>query len=84
MNYLPPLRALLALNHGEPSKAIELLRIAMPYENGTPFCSNIGFFGIFYPVYVRGQTYRPHAKAPKRPRNSKEFWITAVLSLAIR
>ena len=28
-NYLPTLRALLALNHGEPSKAIELLQVAI-------------------------------------------------------
>ncbi len=33
--YLPTLRALLALNHSEPSNALELLQTAVPYEGGT-------------------------------------------------
>ena len=56
-SYLPALRALLALNHGEPSKAIELLQIAAPYELGAPRSSFHGFFGALYPVYVRGEAY---------------------------
>jgi predicted Zn-dependent protease len=56
-SYLPALRALLALNHGQPSDAIEALRIAVPYELGTPRCHVQGFFGALYPVYVRGQAY---------------------------
>jgi hypothetical protein len=56
-SYLPVLRGLLALNHGEPAKAIELLQIAVPYELGTPLCSAVGFFGNLYPVYVRGEAY---------------------------
>jgi tetratricopeptide (TPR) repeat protein len=55
-SYLPALRALLALNHlgaGEPSQAIELLQIAVPYELGAPH----GNFGALYPVYVRGEAY---------------------------
>jgi hypothetical protein len=54
---LPVLRALLALNHlsaGEPSQAIELLQIAVPYELGAPHSSRHGNFGALYPVYVRG------------------------------
>src|SRR5208283_3543439 len=35
-SYLPALRALLALNYNGPSKAIELLQIAVPYELGEP------------------------------------------------
>ena len=31
-NYLPTLRALAALNHGDSSSAIELLQTAAPYE----------------------------------------------------
>ena len=57
LNYLPTLRAQLALNHGQPLKAIELLKIAMPYELGVPGCSIHGFFGALYPVYVRGEAY---------------------------
>jgi eukaryotic-like serine/threonine-protein kinase len=56
-NYLPALHALLALNHGEPRKAIELLQIAIPYDLGAPESSFFGFFGALYPVYVRGEAY---------------------------
>jgi tetratricopeptide (TPR) repeat protein/tRNA A-37 threonylcarbamoyl transferase component Bud32 len=56
-NYLPALRGLLALNHGEPAKAIELLQIAVPYELGTPPSSFIAVFGALYPVYVRGEAH---------------------------
>jgi len=54
-SYLPALRARLALNRGEPSKAIEVLQVAVPYELGRPRSSHHGFFGAFYPVYVRGE-----------------------------
>jgi tetratricopeptide (TPR) repeat protein len=56
-SYLPALRARLALNHGEPSKAIELLQIAAPYELGEPRSAIHGNFGALYPVYVRGEAY---------------------------
>jgi tetratricopeptide (TPR) repeat protein len=54
---MPSLRALLALNHDKPAKAIELLQIAAPYELGTPPSGFYGFFGTLYPVYVRGEAY---------------------------
>lgn len=56
-SYMPTLRALLALNHGEPSKAIELLQVAAPYELGAPRSSMHAFFGALYPVYVRGMAH---------------------------
>jgi len=56
-HYLPALRGLLALNHGEPAKAIELLQIAVPYELGIPPSSFIAVYGALYPVYVRGEAY---------------------------
>jgi tetratricopeptide (TPR) repeat protein len=56
-SYLPALRALLALNHGEPARAIELLQIAVPYEPGAPPSSFFGNFGALYPIYVRGEAY---------------------------
>jgi len=56
-SYLPALRAGIALNHGDSSKALEQLRIAAPYELGAPHSSFEGFFGTFYPVYVRGEAY---------------------------
>lgn len=56
-SYLPALHALLALNHGESAKAIELLQVAVPYELGAPPSSFFAFFGALYPVYVRGEAY---------------------------
>jgi tetratricopeptide (TPR) repeat protein len=56
-SYLPALRALLALNRGEASKAIELLQTAVPYELGVPGSCIHGFFGALYPIYVRGEGY---------------------------
>jgi len=56
-SYLPVLRATLALNRRQPSKAIEVLESAAPYELGTPRSNLQGFFGALYPVYLRGQAY---------------------------
>jgi len=56
-SYLPALRGLLALNHGKPSRAIELLRVAVPYDLGQPRSKIQGFFGSLYPIYVRGEAY---------------------------
>jgi tetratricopeptide (TPR) repeat protein len=56
-SYMPVLRALLALNRHVPSKAIEQLQIAIPYDLGAPRSSFHGFFGTLYPVYVRGEAY---------------------------
>jgi eukaryotic-like serine/threonine-protein kinase len=56
-NYLPTVRAFLALNHGDPEKAIELLQVAVPYELGQPRSSQTGFFGALYPIYARGRAY---------------------------
>ncbi|MGC2450233.1 MAG: protein kinase [Candidatus Sulfotelmatobacter sp.] len=56
-NYLPTVRAFLALNRGDPAKAIELLQVAVPYELGQPRSSQTAFFGALYPIYTRGQAY---------------------------
>jgi tetratricopeptide (TPR) repeat protein len=56
-SYLPTVRAFLALNHGDPAKAIELLQVAIPYELGQPRSTQAGFFGALYPVFARGQAY---------------------------
>jgi len=55
--YAPTLRALLVLNHGQPSKAVELLQTAIPYELGSPTTGGSEFLlgaGSLYPAYVRG------------------------------
>jgi DNA-binding winged helix-turn-helix (wHTH) protein/tetratricopeptide (TPR) repeat protein len=55
--YLPTLRALLALNHSQPSNAVELLQTTIPYEGGTPIEGGSEFLlgvGNRYSAYVRG------------------------------
>jgi serine/threonine protein kinase len=56
-NYLPTVRALLALNRSKSFKAIEVLQAAAPYDLASPPSSFHDFFGSLYPVYVRGQAY---------------------------
>ena len=58
-SYLPALRAVEALNRGDPVKAIEMTQAAAPYElavPGTAYYSG-AFFGALYPVYVRGLAF---------------------------
>jgi eukaryotic-like serine/threonine-protein kinase len=55
--YVPELRALLAMNRNDPAKAIELLEVAAPYELGAPRSSFHAFYGVLYPVYLRGEAY---------------------------
>lgn len=55
-NYLPTLRAKLALNRGNPSDALETLRSAAPYELGLTTFSYYAWNGL-YPVFVRGEAY---------------------------
>ena len=46
---VPTIRAQLALSHDDPSRAIEILQAAVPYE--------LSDAGTLYPVYVRGEAY---------------------------
>jgi tetratricopeptide (TPR) repeat protein len=55
-NYLPTLRAKLAVRQGNSSEALETLRAAMPYELGRTTYSSYGWTAL-YPVYVRGEVY---------------------------
>ncbi len=54
--YLPVVRAMVALNGGNSSEAIELLKAAEPYDVAFT-CSWFGSFGSLYPAYVRGEAY---------------------------
>jgi len=56
-NYLPALRGVFALRHGEPQKALELLQSNGPYEFAVPGIAFFAFFGSLYPTYVRGEAY---------------------------
>ena len=58
--YAPTLRALLALNHSQPSKALQLLQTAIPYELGSPNNGGSEFLlgaDSLYSAYVRGLAY---------------------------
>ena len=58
--YAPTLRALLALKHSQPSKAVELVQTTLPYEAGIPTEGGSEFLlgaGNLYPAYVRGLAY---------------------------
>jgi serine/threonine protein kinase/tetratricopeptide (TPR) repeat protein len=56
-NYLPTVRAKLALNRGNPSEALEMLRAALPYELGQTTFSGEYAWNALYPVFVRGEAY---------------------------
>jgi DNA-binding winged helix-turn-helix (wHTH) protein/tetratricopeptide (TPR) repeat protein len=64
-NYLPALRARLALNEGNPAKALEVLQVAVPHELGAHRSSVNGLFGALYPVYVRGEAYLAAGQGPE-------------------
>jgi hypothetical protein len=55
--YLPTIRAQLALSRNDPSKPIEALQTAAPYE--------LSSAGKLYPVYVRGESYLAAHQANK-------------------
>ena len=58
-SYLPTIRALEALNEGDPVKALEMTQVAAPYDLAVPATAYFTgpFFGALYPVYVRGLAY---------------------------
>lgn len=72
-NYAPTLRALLALKNGEPSRAVDLLQVSMPYELGEPPSSFFGFYGALYPVHVRGDAYLALNRGPEAVREFQKI-----------
>jgi hypothetical protein len=56
LNYLPTLRARLALSRAHPQQALDSLAAAAPYELGLPSLSLYNWPNL-YPVYVRGEAY---------------------------
>ena len=76
-SYLPALRALEALNHGNPVEALEMTQAAAPYElavPGTAYYSG-AFFGALYPVYVRGVAYSRTGRHREAAAEFQNFWI---------
>jgi tetratricopeptide (TPR) repeat protein len=61
---LPTIRAGVALDQNDPRKAIEILEVAMPYEQGGES------FGWYYPAYLRGLAY---LEARQGQRAAAEF-----------
>lgn len=55
-SYTPTLRALIEVDSGTPSRAIEILRTVGPYELGLA-TDSVGSTGALYPIYVRGEAY---------------------------
>jgi hypothetical protein len=68
--YLPPIRALDALNAGAPSKALDLMRASLPYDRGLPPSAAPYFIGPLYTTYVRGLAY---LNAHRGPEAAGEF-----------
>jgi tetratricopeptide (TPR) repeat protein/predicted Ser/Thr protein kinase len=56
-NYLPSVYASVALEHGDPAKAIELLQVNVPYDLSSPRSATFAYFGALYPIYLRAQAY---------------------------
>jgi len=54
-NYLPAIRAAVALDEKSPRQAIEILQPASEYELGSPAAAP--FLNNLYPVYIRGLAY---------------------------
>ena len=55
--YVPALRGLTALAQHNPTAAMESLQASIPYDAGEPQSCFYGYFGVMYPVYVRGSAY---------------------------
>jgi DNA-binding winged helix-turn-helix (wHTH) protein/tetratricopeptide (TPR) repeat protein len=53
-NYLPTIRAIVALNGGNEATALQSLEVARPHELGIPPSGVSGLFGALYPIYIRG------------------------------
>jgi serine/threonine protein kinase/Tfp pilus assembly protein PilF len=62
---LPIIRGDVELHRGNPSKAIEFLDVARPYELGGP--------GTMMPVYIRGVAYLGTRKGPEAARESQKM-----------
>jgi len=56
-NYLPVLRARIAMNGGKFQEAVSFLDAASQFEFGLPRSGVSGSFGALYPIYLRGEAY---------------------------
>ncbi len=72
-DYLPAVRASLALGHGDPAKAIEVLQVTAPYDISSPRSATFAYFGALYPVYMRGQAYLAERKGAEAAREFQKI-----------
>jgi eukaryotic-like serine/threonine-protein kinase len=56
LNYVPALRAKIAICHSKPQQALDILQAGVPYELGLPAYSFYNWPNL-YPVFVRGEAY---------------------------
>ena len=69
-SYLPVIRAAVAVQHGDPSKAFAVLQPSIPYEMSSPRSSQTAYFGSLYPVLFRGAAF---LAAHRGSEAAKEF-----------
>ena len=69
-SYLPTLRALFALAENDPTRALEELKPALPYDLAFPGTAFFAKFGALYSAYVRGEAY---LAARRDPDGAAEF-----------
>ena len=70
-NYLPTLRAQLAINRKDSNTAVETLRAAAPYELGDQ-AKPSSHSWLFIPSTCGGKHIWPRVKAPKPPPSSRK------------
>jgi eukaryotic-like serine/threonine-protein kinase len=70
-DYLPTIRAQVALIHRDASKAIELLQPAAHYELGQT--GNGGVTPALYPVWVRGEAFRASGQGSEAAREFQKI-----------
>ncbi len=62
---MPVLRGVVALKLGAPSRTIEDLQIAVPYELGIHRSTIHGLFGALYPIFIRGNASLAARRGPE-------------------
>ena len=72
-SYLPVIHAILALNRGDPDRAIAALEPATPYELGSPRCAVVLYFGSLYPILLRGEAYLAAHKGQEAAREFQKL-----------
>jgi eukaryotic-like serine/threonine-protein kinase len=82
-NYLPTIRAQLAISQHDSLRAIETLRSAAPFELGQPGDSS--FTPSLYPVYVRGEAYLAANRGSEAEAEFQKilFWKGVVVNESI-